>query len=231
MLQSWVGGSFNRRPGFPFSYSERGDVWPHRPDARSTPALGRNDFGTIAEGLIAGTLVATDLGWQPVEDLQAGDRVVTFDNGLRPLKAVRIGTLWTAGSKAPRAVWPLEVPARALGNRTAIRLLPEQAVLIESDQAEELFGDPFTMVAAGTLDGFKGIARVAPERELTVVSLEFDRDEVVYASGTTLVHCPNHRVELVARAETVMSVGPAGAYQRLTDTQARRLVEAMHIDA
>lgn len=231
MLQSWVGSSFNRRHAFALSASGRSDVWPNRLDEQTMPGLGRNDFGVIAEGLVAGTLVATDLGWQPVEDLQAGERVVTFDNGMQPLKAVRISTLWTAGSHAPRAVWPLTVPARALGNRTDIRLLPEQALLIESDAAEDLYGDPFTMVAAGSLEGYKGITRTAPEREMTVVTLEFERDEVVYAGGTTLVHCPSARVAMVDSAEKLMALGANAPYQRLTDSQARRLVEAMHTAA
>lgn len=226
MLHSWVGNSNNRKPFASFSMSDRSDVWPN--DVASTPAVpGMNDFDSIAEGMIAGTLVATDMGWQPVEDLQAGDRVVTFDNGMRPLRSVGISTLWTAASQAPRAVWPLLVPERALGNRTALTLLPEQAVLIESDQAESMFGDPFTLVTAASLEGYKGISRVPPSREMKVVTLQFADEEVVYANGTTLVHCPNAHPAKVTSADELMSYGAKNLYCRLPRAQSEMLMMAL----
>lgn len=231
MLHTLVGSKQGSGVGFPFSFSDRSAVWPDRAEANSFELMDRGDFGAIADGLIAGTQIATELGWQSVEDLRAGDRVVTFDNGMRPLKAVRVSTLWTAEKSAPRAVWPLEVPKSVLGNRDVIRLLPDQAVLIESDEAEALYGDPFTMVSAGSLDGYKGITRVPPARELTLVALEFEGDEVVYVNGTMLVHCPNNHVEKVSTVDELLITGSEGSYQRLTAVQARQLVQAMSMSA
>ena len=228
MLHSWVGTTNNRRHNLPYSFFERGDMWPGHAGDSALTSVESNDYGITAEGLIAGTLVATEIGWQPVEDLRAGDRVVTFDNGMRSVKAVRVSTLWTAESNAPRNTWPLEVPKRALGNRENIRLLPDQSVLIETDEAEAIYGDPFMMVAAGVLEGYKGIIRVPPAREMTVVALEFERDEVVYANGTTLVYCPNERVAMVRSAEEMMTTGASALYPRLTDAQGRHLVSMMH---
>lgn len=227
MLHGLTGGFGNRGMYLPFSFADRSNLFAGEMIEAGTSPLGQNDFGTLAGGLIAGTLVATDLGWQPVEDLRTGDRVVTFDNGMRPLRGVQVSTLYTAEHDAPRSVWPLLVPARALGNRTAMTLMPEQAVLIESDQAEAVYGDPFMLVSAGVLDGHKGIARVAPQRQITVVMLEFESDEVVYANGTLLVHCPADRVETVRGIEEMMNTGAHGCYQRLTDVQGRRLMAMM----
>lgn len=226
MLHDWVGSAKVGKPFASFSISGRGDVWPNE-DLDTPTVPGMSDFDAIAEGMIAGTLVATDMGWQPVEDLQAGDRVVTFDNGMRPLKAVGISTLWTAANQAPRAVWPLLVPERALGNRTALTLLPEQAVLIESDEAEAMFGDPFTLVSAASLEGYKGITRVPPSREMKIVTLQFAEEEVVYANGTTLVHCPNGRPGKVTSAEEMMSFGDNGQYFRLPRAQSEMLMMAL----
>lgn len=231
MLQSWVGDSFVRKQGFPYSFSDRGDFWAAAKFDEITPMTSHADTPSIAEGLVAGMLVATELGWQPVEDLQTGDRVVTFDNGLQRLKSVEVNTLWTAEQQAPRGLWPLVVPARVLGNRTPVRLLPEQAVLIESDLAEDLYGDAFTMISAAVLDGYKGIHRVPPAREMTVVCLRFERDEVVYANGTTLVHCPAPQGDLLAASEAAIPVRSGSAYTRLTEQQARHLVVAMHAAA
>ncbi len=228
MLHSWVGMTNNRKANLPFSFSDRGDLWAAGSTATPAAMTEPHHGGGIAQGLIAGTLVATEMGWQPVEDLRNGDRVVTFDNGMCPVKAVRISTLWSAEVNAPRSVWPLLVPKKALGNRTEMRLLPEQSVLIESDEAEALHGDPFLLVSASVLDGYKEITRVPPQREMIVVALEFDRDEVVYANGTTLVHCPKAQQAMVSTAEDLMNSGHSALYQRLTDVQGRHLVETMH---
>lgn len=228
MLQSWIGSTINQRQGLMHSFSGRGDPWPAFKTGSTDNGMGSNEFGSIAEGLLAGTMVATEFGWQPVEDLQTGDRVVTFDNGMQRLKAVQIAKLWTAEGQAPRGVWPLEIPQRALGNRTAMRLLPEQTVLIESDEAEQLFGDAFSMVAAGTLDGYKGITRVPPQREMTVVTLVFDSEEVVYVNGTLLAHCPAPGANLLDTLDSAVTIGDSTPYPRLTTMQARTLVDALH---
>lgn len=229
MLHSWVGNADNRKPFASFSMSDRSDVWPN--DLSTTPTVpGMNDFDAIAEGIIAGTLVATDMGWQPVEDLQSGDRVVTFDNGMRPLKSVGISTLWTAANQAPRAVWPVLVPERALGNRTALTLLPQQAVLLESDEAEAMFGDPFTLVNASSLDGYKGVTRVPPNREMKIVTLQFAEDEVIYANGTTLIHCPNPHAGKVTSADEMMNYGEKSLYFRLPRAQSEMLMMALRSD-
>ncbi|MCB1359613.1 MAG: Hint domain-containing protein [Rhodobacter sp.] len=228
MLQSWMGGLSDFRATIPFAFADRGNAWDGTFSAAKDASMGRNEPGSVAEGLIAGSLVATDLGWLPVEDLRPGDRVVTFDHGMRPLKSVSVATLWTAAQEAPRAAWPLSIPARALGNRTEMQVLPEQALLIESDAAETLYGDAFTVVSAGALDGYRGITRVPPSREITTVTLEFDGDEVVYVNGTLLAHCPARQTETVRTAEELMAWGSHGTYQRLTDAQSRRLVAAMH---
>jgi hypothetical protein len=208
------------------SFSDRGDVWPTAMPALGSGAQGKGDFGAISEGLLAGTLVATELGWHPAEDLQPGDRVVTFDNGMRPVRRVEVSTLWTTEHHAPRATWPLLVPAGVLGNRSAITLLPEQAVLIESDEGEDMFGDPFSLVAAGALNGFKGIERIPPMREMKIVTLVFDQDEVVYANGTLLVHCPKPATQRVGSAEALINAGN-NRYQRLPRAQSAALVRAL----
>lgn len=228
MWTTLVGNTIGKGQYVPFSFADRSDLWAASSAGAAAPDAMMPDRITIAQGLIAGTLVATELGWQPVEDLQAGDRVVTFDSGMRPVKAVKVSTLYTAAEAAPPQVWPVQVPAGALGNRTAMQVLPGQPLLIESDVAEDLFGDAFLMLRAGVLDGYKGITRHAPAPEVTVVTLEFDRDEVVYANGTLLVQCPALG-QGSTDAEMRIAARPA-PYQCLTEQQGRRLVAAMHVN-
>lgn len=229
MLNSWASGTISNKPFLAYSFADRSNISGGEAVVPAVSSTALHELGSIAEGLLAGTLVATELGWQRVEDLHTGDRVVTFDNGMRRLKSVRLSTLWTKEQLAPRKTWLVDVPKGVLGNRTQMQILPEQTLLIESDSAEALFGDPFAMVPASALEGYKGIARVPPQPRMTVVALEFDGEEVVYANGTTLVHCANDRVEMVRSAEEMMLTGTMGHYPRLPLAQGRRLVEAMRL--
>jgi hypothetical protein len=180
----------------------------------------------LSEGLVGTTLIATDKGWVPASELRPGDRVVTFDNGLQVLRAATRGRLASVAD-LPRGARPLAVPPGALGNRRSVTLLPGQSVLIESDAAEAAHGDPFALLPATALEGWNGIARVEPEAEIEVVFLEFDGDEVVYAEGMTLIHCPRRSPLLVATADELIAAGSGAQYRSLPPRQARALVAAM----
>ncbi|MBC7146636.1 MAG: Hint domain-containing protein [Thioclava marina] len=147
-----------------------------------------SEFGP-AEGIVAGTQIATQMGWRPVEAIAAGDMVMTFDHGLLPVAAVKRSQLWISGRACPSQLKPLAVPVGALGNKTPMLLLPEQPVLVESDMAEALFGDPFALIPAAALEGYRGIDRITPHQRVEVVVLEFEHDQVIYANGAGMVHC------------------------------------------
>lgn len=146
----------------------------------------------LATGLVSGTRVATTFGWRPVEAVAVGDHVLTFDDGMQVVTRVERGYLWTASSPVPSHLWPLEIPEGALGNQRAMKLLPEQSVMVESDSAEHLFGDPFTLIPASALEGYKGITRVPPMAPVEVITLHFDKDQVVFANVGALFFCPAH---------------------------------------
>lgn len=142
-------------------------------------------------GLVEGTKIATAMGFQSIETLEPGARVVTFDNGLREVRAVRREPLWFATMECPRSMQPLFVPAGAIGNAQDMTLLPHQAVVIESDAAEAALGDPFVLMQAKDLDGVCGITRMAPQAPQTVVTLEFDNEEVIFAASGAMCVCPS----------------------------------------
>lgn len=141
-------------------------------------------------GIVAGTKVATAVGWRPVQAIIAGDQVLTFDNGLQTVIEVRRQTLFAESSIMPTDSWPLQVPAGSLGNRVTMHILPGQNVLIESDVAEEVYGDPFALIPAAALDGYNGISRVAPSTRIDVITLHFAQDQIVYANIGVLFMCP-----------------------------------------
>lgn len=146
----------------------------------------------LASGFAAGTEVATTEGWRPVEALAPGDRVLTFEHGSQPVRAVQRGLLWRGAAPCPEPLWPLLVPAGALGNTSPLTLLPEQSVLVESDLAEDLYGDPFVLLSVRYLEGALGIRRVAPGlgQPVEVVIPLFDQPEIAFANGAALILCP-----------------------------------------
>jgi hypothetical protein len=227
MMSMFGSGSFGRSFSgrMMAAYFERTGFWSGAL-ASAGPTVAAQEH-MITDGLIAGTLVATETGWLPVEELRRGDRVVTFDHGLQPLRAISHARLVTRTGPLPRAALPLAVPALALGNRRAMTLLPEQAVLIESDRAEELYGDPFTLIPAAALDGHAGITRTQPQAETDVIFAEFENDELVYAEGMVLAYCPRREAAMVTTPDELIGTGTDCVYPQLPRSQARALLASM----
>lgn len=178
----------------------------------------------VAAGLVAGTLVATAMGWRPVEAIAEGDLVLTFDRGMQPVRGVIRAINWDHDTECPKSLWPLKVPAGALGNRSDMTLLPEQSVMVESDTADMLFGDPFTLLNAADLDGFRGIERVHPEAEIDVIQLNFDDDEIIFANAGALVFCPS--LAVINMAE-LMRERDVAEYATLPSDEAAMLIECL----
>ncbi|WP_372921406.1 Hint domain-containing protein [Roseovarius sp.] len=180
----------------------------------------------IMTGLVEGTRIATAMGWRPVEAIAMGDKVLTFDAGLQRVTEVLRDPLWSGESACPRRFWPLEVPRGALGNRTVIRVLPDQAMLLESDAAEALYGDPFALLPGEVLEGIRGIARVPPERNQQVVVLHFAEDQVVFDETGALFFAPSSR-DLMDRA---MHDRDGPLYTVLPPDEARALAAQIEIE-
>nr|WP_322866705.1 Hint domain-containing protein [Aquicoccus sp. G2-2]MEA1114010.1 Hint domain-containing protein [Aquicoccus sp. G2-2] len=164
----------------------------HAKADRTAEISGAYDGGVTGAktGIAGGTRVATSMGWRDVAALQEGDMVLTFDGGLQPVSAVIRRRLWDGRGQCPKAFWPLAVPAGALENAKSMMLLPNQGVMLESDVAEDIYGDPFALVPAAALDGLRGIERVLPNDPIDVVCLHFESDQVVFAEHGALLFCP-----------------------------------------
>lgn len=185
---------------------------------RATHASGAG----LAEGIVAGTRIATSLGWRPVESIVPGDQVMTFDHGMRPVMQVKRAALWAGRGSCPNHMMPLAVPVGALGNSAPMLLLPEQNVLVESDLAESVFGDPFALIPAAALQGYHGIERITPHQKVEIIVLEFAEEEVVYANGTGMIHCAS-----VAGRDIASMLDDSAPYAALPMDMARAIVAQM----
>lgn len=146
--------------------------------------------GVGPTGLVGAVRVASTAGWRTARSIAPGERVLTFDCGMQPVAAVQILPLWSGNMPCPASLWPIEVPAGVLGNRDLMFLAADQAVLIESDAAEALTGDPFALIPARSLDGVRGMCRVPPPPDAEVTILQFESEQIVFANSGAMFHCP-----------------------------------------
>ena len=185
------------------------------------------DHALREDGLLSGTQVATQDGWAPVERLQAGDRVLTFDNGLQSITKVERLIIPRSTIPAKKA-FAMTVPPGALGNRKQLSLLPCQEVVVESDLAEAEFGEAFVIIQALWLDGYRGIHRSPLADDLTVHLLTFAAEQSVYVSGATLATC---RVDADFSPLSAAAIAGDAVYPRLTPSQLRRIADDLKANA
>ena len=196
----------------------------HRRTAETSGAYD-GAYATITHGLMAGTRVASNLGWRPIEALTVGDKVLTFDNGMQEIADIRRAVMWLDAPQSAEAMWPVIVPVGALGNREPLTLLADQGVLIESEAATDAFGDPFAVVPAAALDGVRGIYRAQPMQRVELIAIYFAQEEVIYAEGGAMLHCPADTSTLDKFLDT-----PAQTYDVLSIRDAAFLMECLVVE-
>ncbi|MCC5988722.1 MAG: Hint domain-containing protein [Pararhodobacter sp.] len=141
------------------------------------PASGR---GNRPLGVAAGTQIRTDRGEVAVEQLAAGDMVLTRNGGLQALRAI--------GVTIARDIEVVRLAPGALGRPPGARelVLPAQQQIILRDwRAKALFERDALPTPAGAL---AGEAQVQREKlsELMLFQLHFDSPQVIWANGLEL---------------------------------------------
>lgn len=128
---------------------------------------------TARPGIAAGTLMLTQTGMRPVEQLAVGDKLITRDRGLQPLR-------WIGQSTAT----PLSVhfAAGAMGDHGAVVLAPTTRVLIRNALAKALFGESEVFAFAADLVNGETITTQADTAPRQILHLLFDRHEILRAS-------------------------------------------------
>lgn len=141
------------------------------------------DTTILTEGLVTGTAILTLTGEKPVEQLTAGDRVITR-SGARAIRAVRSVLRPTAQIVC--------ISASALGVEQPAEdmcVSPDQGLHIRDWRAKALKGVAQTVIPAKELvDGeyIRTITLVGA----CVYTLEFDAPEVIYANGVEVTCTP-----------------------------------------
>lgn len=198
------------------------------PVRRTVEMTGAYDGGvaTLSHGMMVGTRVASNLGWRAIDALAVGDKVLTFDHGMQEITGIRRAHVWLDAPETAEVMWPVVIPEGALGNREELVLLPDQGVMVESDAAQDLHGDPFAILTAHSLVGLHGIHRRQPLQRVELVAVYFEHDEVIYAEGGALIHCPADMSTLDKFLDAA-----APTYRVLSGEEAEELADMMCIDA
>jgi len=131
-------------------------------------------------GLLAGCNILTIRGYTPIEDLVAGDRIITR-SGLRMLKAI------TTRTEVFQAIC---VKSGSLGfNRPAtdMKIAPDQDVMVRDWRAQVLFDAEAAMIPVSKLYDGSYIKLDAEPQAHLIYHLQFDHQEVFYADGVEIV--------------------------------------------
>lgn len=150
------------------------------------------------------TMIETQNGPCPVQNLQAGDMVLTRDNGFKPI-------LWIGSSKVSSArldnaahIRPIRIRAGALGlgaPETDLIVSPQHRVLVRSKIAQRMVGADEVLVAAKHLLEADGVEVAEDIREVEYFHFLFDRHEIVYSNGA-------ETESLYTGAEALKAVNP-----------------------
>lgn len=130
-----------------------------------------------------GTLILTPDGPVAVENLTAGDRVETFDNGPQPLLDVTSTRLSENTLRSEPNLRPIVFQPGIFGNTREMRLSPQHRVLVRGWNAELHFGEPQVLAPAKALLNGKTVTVERPHRAVTYFHLLFEDHQLVFSDG------------------------------------------------
>jgi len=149
---------------------------------------GTLEFGEIERLIICftpGSRIATPRGEINVQDLKAGDRVITRDDGVQEIHWIGRKKLTAADLIDDPKLRPVLIRKGALGNNLPERdmmVSPNHRMLMANSQTQVLFDEREVLVAAKHLVGQPGVHQV-DTLGTEYVHVMFERHEVILGDG------------------------------------------------
>ncbi len=175
-----------------------------------------------AEGVVCftpGTWLETPKGARLVEDLAAGDKIVTKDNGAETILWVGSRNVSGARLYAMPDLRPVRIRENALGaGQPAGDLVvsPDHRMLVRGKAARALWGEDEVLVAARDLINGTGVTRDMAAKSVTYYHLMLENHEVLVANGleTESFHPAAARLDAIAeeQRQRLFDVMPDLAY-------------------
>ena len=154
-------------------------------DGDVTGSMSFGEIEQIIPCFTPGTRIATPQGERRVEDLQAGDRVITRDNGIQEIRWIGTRVLKSSDLRGAKHLQPILIRQGALGNGLPERdmmVSPNHRVLVANDKTALYFEDREVLVAAKHLTGLAGVDAIETSA-ITYIHFMFDQHEVVLSDG------------------------------------------------
>lgn len=156
----------------------------HRAQPVVLAPRSRDGRRTMPAAFAVDARIECETGWVAAGALEPGMAIQTRDGGLRRLEGIERHLRWpVAGACMVR------VPGGALGNCAELSLLPTTRIVLPLRAAEAVLGTPEVLVAAGALDGWRGIRCEPVAAVEEAVSLRFAQDEVIWLNTGVQVFC------------------------------------------
>src|SRR6056297_1831829 len=133
-----------------------------------------------------GTLIATDRGEVPVEELTVSDRAITMDDGYQPVRWIGSRKLTGAELAASPKLRPIRIRQGALGQNLPVRDLvvsPQHRVLVRSTVTRRMFQTDEVLVPAKALVALHGVEVDDAPDGVEYWHILFDRHQVIYSDG------------------------------------------------
>ena len=136
--------------------------------------------------LTAGTLIQTELGEVPVEDLRPGMAALTANGPAKVIRWVGRRRLGPSFLRNAPKLRPVRIVAGALGDgypKRDLLVSRQHRILVRSKVADRMFGVSEVLVAAVRLTELPGVYVDESLGAVEYVHLLFDRHEVIFAEG------------------------------------------------
>lgn len=133
------------------------------------------------------TKIQTLLGEVAVEDLKVGDRVLTQDHGMQPIRWIGSQTISRQIASILPDLMPVRIKSGTFGANLPhadLLLSPQHRVLVRSKIVAKMIGAFEALVAVKHLVGMDGVEQlIHADMEVEYFHILFDHHEVIFADG------------------------------------------------
>ena len=199
---------------------------------------------------VSGTLLLTDRGEKPVEDIGRGDMVWTLDNGFQPVRWAFCATRTASDIEQHANLAPVLILAGALGAarpRRDLRISQQHRVLLKGPLAEQMFGCREVLMPAKLLLDVEGVCLDTSGQDVRYFHIMFDEHQVLLSNGLAteslylgdqavdaLSHEAVAELELIAQkpmAQISRDMRLDGAARQFAKGKQARTLVKMHLQA
>ncbi len=144
-------------------------------------------YGDLIPCFVGGTMIATDEGEKPIEELKAGDRVWTKAQGFVPIRWINSSYVSKARLVANEALRPIIIRKGSLGKNHPsqdLKVSRQHRMVISSRAALRLEGVQDVLIPAKDLLDLEGVESDNSCEAVEYFHIMFDDHQIVQANGS-----------------------------------------------